>query len=555
MVTLLSIVRNVNKGRIGETIPPLEGGSREVHQVYNSFSKLYKIVHVSNTAYFSGNLKWAHHIQSNALQLFRKVNDEKAVAIATNNLANILFAIHREANVRPNLCYEADGACCIKAALGLLDESIIIGTREFDKGHDDEMMAGLAQQLADRHFNRSLLLLHSAGHPCFPPEAQQLGYSDLVKARMFDANVGNYWMAKKLMLKNSAIRYERRIRRIHGLALMRKADRGVDEVWNATEVVQEAEAILLAAWDQPTAPLFADVTKIGRLQQLEGAVVCLDLSAGRDLDAARCGMRMLVEDQYIIASSLAVVSDALLRYTSAPPSWPDEAIGSCRGDIRSMLKSLSRNASCKSVLFCIDVSGDKSESMLESIKAGCLTLYDFHCGPDDFVGVVGHGVEGRHALINEFAKKQGSSNQRNSIEKAFLSTGERTTPPVLALATQVLADNESRARGSDVFVVLVTDHVTGDDNSLGLAKQRLEGLNMSDYSSINVLVLGLESEVPEFDGQFRELTNLSQASAYFPLTSGDDASGAFEIIAQIFASRRLGMFRDKIHLALTMEKF
>ena len=555
MVILLRIVRNVNKGRIGDTIPPLEGGSREVHQVYNSFSKLYKIVHVSNTAYFSGNLKWAHHIQTNALQLFRKVNDEKAVAIATNNLANILFAINREANVSPSLCHEVDSTCYIKAALGLLDESISMGTREFDNGHDDELMAGLAQQLADRHFNRSLILLHSVGHPCVPPEAQQMGYSDLVKAKMFDANVGNYWMAKKLMLKNSAIRYERRIRRIHGLALLRMVDRAVDEIWNATEVVQEAEAILLAAWDQPTAPLFADVSKIGRLQQLEGAAVCLDLSAGRVLDAARCGIRMLVEDEYIIASSFSIVSDALLRFTGAPPSWPDEAIASCRGDIRSMLKSLSRNASFKSVIFCIDLSGDKKESILDCIKASCLTLYDFHCGPDDFVGVVGAGVAGRHELINAFGKKQGSTNQRNLIDEAFQSTGERTTPPVLSLATQVLADNGSRSRGSDVFVVFVTDRVPGDENSLSLTKQRLEQLNVSDYSSINMLVVGLESEVPEFGGQFRELTNISQASEYFPITSGDDVSGAFERISQVFASRRLGMLRDKIHLALTMEKF
>lgn len=60
MLVLLCIVRSINQGKIEDDIPPLHGGSSEVHQVYNCFSKLNKIVRISNVAFFSGNLVFAY---------------------------------------------------------------------------------------------------------------------------------------------------------------------------------------------------------------------------------------------------------------------------------------------------------------------------------------------------------------------------------------------------------------------------------------------------------------------------------------------------------------
>jgi len=60
MLVLLRIVNTINKGKIEDDIPPLLGGSSEVHQVYSCFSKLYRIVRISNVAFFSGNLPFAY---------------------------------------------------------------------------------------------------------------------------------------------------------------------------------------------------------------------------------------------------------------------------------------------------------------------------------------------------------------------------------------------------------------------------------------------------------------------------------------------------------------
>ena len=73
MMVLLRIVENVNAGKIEDDVPPLEGGSREVNQVYSSFAKLHKIIRISNSAFFSGNLKWAYDIAHDGLLLFQKV--------------------------------------------------------------------------------------------------------------------------------------------------------------------------------------------------------------------------------------------------------------------------------------------------------------------------------------------------------------------------------------------------------------------------------------------------------------------------------------------------
>lgn len=57
---LLHVVENINAGHVDDDIPPLHGGSRESLRVYTSFTKLYKIIRMSNVAFFSGNLVWAY---------------------------------------------------------------------------------------------------------------------------------------------------------------------------------------------------------------------------------------------------------------------------------------------------------------------------------------------------------------------------------------------------------------------------------------------------------------------------------------------------------------
>jgi hypothetical protein len=78
------------------------------------------------------------------------------------------------------------------------------------------------------------------------------------------------------------------------------------------DLVEQADLLLQMAWDEENVPLFRDVSKVGRLQQLEGAVIVgLELNAGKYEEAAQLAMRMMVEDEFIINSSFDIA--ALLR--------------------------------------------------------------------------------------------------------------------------------------------------------------------------------------------------------------------------------------------------
>ena len=69
-----------------------------------------------------------HDIASDALELFRKAGDEKAVAIACNNVCNISLALSID-NQAAGGCIGVDGACLVKTAIQHYDEAINSGTR------------------------------------------------------------------------------------------------------------------------------------------------------------------------------------------------------------------------------------------------------------------------------------------------------------------------------------------------------------------------------------------------------------------------------------------
>ena len=99
MIQLLRTVKQVNAGRIGDNMPPLTGGSREVHRVYASFAKLYKIVRMSNSAFFVGDLTSAHRIGLDALNLFRKIGETLRRIHSNKTWKMIIFHIFSEGSI------------------------------------------------------------------------------------------------------------------------------------------------------------------------------------------------------------------------------------------------------------------------------------------------------------------------------------------------------------------------------------------------------------------------------------------------------------------------
>jgi hypothetical protein len=117
MIVLLRTVKAINGNVIDHDIPSLHGGSREVHHVYACFAKLVRAVRMSNTAFFSGDLMWAFEFISDALHLFRTMENQKAQGIACSNLGNTLQAIYRHDMCADHCCSKANGTCYIKSAV------------------------------------------------------------------------------------------------------------------------------------------------------------------------------------------------------------------------------------------------------------------------------------------------------------------------------------------------------------------------------------------------------------------------------------------------------
>jgi hypothetical protein len=73
--------------------------------------------------------------------------------------------------------------------------------------------------------------------------------------------------------------------------------------------------MVAAAWTATNCPLFREVQRDGRRQQLESSAILLAIHSECDdpLHAAKLGMRMLVEDLYILEPAFVRAAEALLE--------------------------------------------------------------------------------------------------------------------------------------------------------------------------------------------------------------------------------------------------
>ena len=387
---LLEFVRLINKKHILHDIPPMQGGSREVNQLYASFAKLHKIVRFSNLAFFSGKMKSAYGLLTDALSLFRRAEDQKAIGIADNNLGNTLLAM-RNQKLSTGRCFQIDGSCAQKLALQSYDESISLTMDEYEKSslsaENDDRHTKLAEQLANRLFNRGLFFLLTAKDKCATNDAIEKGHQDLVKARELDCEIRNIWVETRQIHKNSVRYFERLLRRAVGLiGLMRQ---GVieDASWNIAELLDEANSLLFVVWNVPGSPLFHNLSPTGRLQQLEAIAIRFELCRGDVGKAAFIATRMLVQDEYIESYAFSAAASAFLTCfrKMPPPECLKQTESTVRADLRWMLQNCKTSCDVdigKNVILLHDLARhddchDIVETFVRKLSESC---YD-----DDFV--------------------------------------------------------------------------------------------------------------------------------------------------------------------------
>ena len=97
VIELLGLVDKVNNKQLEGDLPEMDGGSKEVDAIYSVFRELYTVIRFSNDAFFAGDPVLAHKVMSDALVLFERLGNDRAVGVANNNLANIAFSRYRAA--------------------------------------------------------------------------------------------------------------------------------------------------------------------------------------------------------------------------------------------------------------------------------------------------------------------------------------------------------------------------------------------------------------------------------------------------------------------------
>lgn len=538
-------------------MPPLKGGAREVNQVYNSFAKLYKIVRMANSSFFSGDFKLAHHIGSDALQLFRKIGDEKAVAIACNNMGNTLLSLTLQKREKGK-CLKPDGACYVQAALGHFDEAIKIGTNAFETTDLDTEKAGFAQEVADRHFNRAMCLILCRDDPCSPPEAKDKALKDILLCREYDRGVQEFLLHEKLMFKFSDVVFDRLLRRIHGLSLLFNLEPAVWQAWDINDLVEQADLMLQAAWDQERAPLFQDVTRVGRLQQLEGAVVALELTSGRLQEACQLGMRMLVEDEFIINSSFVIVADTVLKLLREPNlSWTKEAKLKTSLEFRRMRRA-GKRASLdieRCFVFCLEL-GEKTaenEAILD-INSEILAMYDEQCHAKDKVGMVSLGDARDRAIFKLKTKEKVEDEFRSILDIESSEPSVDVKTPALPTAVNMVV-SPSTSRTSDVFLIYVSDGTSLDQAAFDVMDAQIRKASGQRTASINMIAIGINVQNESFSEGCRNLclATRSRHSSYFQCRHGS-VTETFERVTNLISSTS-SFESTRIQQGITMQRF
>lgn len=535
IVVLLRTLERINVGKANR-IPPVNGGSIEVRQVYSSFAKLCWSVRTSNTAFFSGNIEVSSHILDDALKLYRKIGNARAVGVACNNLANTFYATMHNEKVHGIVSDRNKSCCDLISALSHYDEAVDIANADFESEQELTAKACFAEQLADRLFNRGLFFLLAEGEDGCPNDAKERGLNDITRTRQLDYDVRGYWLDQGMVPERSANLFSRMVRRLHGLVTFYDDD-DLRSTWDAKELVSDADELLSVCSTDTEATVLRDLTLNGRLQQLEAAVIRLETWLKNYPEAARMGMRMFAEDEFVLETSFQIAAASLLQLhqESAEPLFSPKVVSSIKSDIRQMLQSCKSRPSVsisKCMIVCIELGEQwDMDPLLEELNSCFLRLYDEGCSDDDLMGLVSQSRsdQGDSLTFCLGPKSDNAGLQRSTLDIATNMTA-RSHAPTLPVALQMIIDSEETAV-QDTYVIVVSDGFNWNERDADTLLDRLHRLNAERTTDVHIigLCLGVRNHfVLDF---YKRLGSLTPESNFFSLDSGNVDSVFRDVIS------------------------
>lgn len=279
---------------------------------------LYKLVRSANSAFHAGELEVAYKVLVDALRLFKRLGNKKAIAVASNNLANTLLGMYRElkGSNGEKLCglRKKD---MVRIGIGHFHSSIQMGERAYDEFHLAQgwtpACLDFTQHLANRYFNRGLFLLLTKDDHDKPQELEALGNRDLQITKDMDQEVVAYgedigWGAADRLGQSFNVN----LVRLRGYNQL--IDMGYEDEWNIEDLIEDSFAMVKIESQKESSRLFDRVSLPGRMQQVETELMKYLMRTGKTEEAAKVAIRMLIEDELVFVDALSTSIEVLLKY-------------------------------------------------------------------------------------------------------------------------------------------------------------------------------------------------------------------------------------------------
>jgi hypothetical protein len=331
MCRLLGLISSLNQRDVCQEPPSLDKmtGSKEIVNVSNTMDSLYRVVRLANLSFYAGDLEAAYRVLVDALRLFKRLANKKAIGVASNNLGNTMQAIYQEMK---NKNLESSFGLTRKAIIGkgtaYFHEAIQLGESSYDDFYEREGWSpnclDFMQHLSNRYFNRGIFLLTVKDDHDHPQEIEELGFRDLGIARDMDAEIvaqgeesgwGHVNRAEKL--------FNVQLGRIRGQLML--LELGYSDEWEIDENLDHLFQLLEAESTKGHSALFDEVSYIGRLQQAETEMARYLMIKNEVVPAAKIAIRMLFEDEFVFVDANGQAINVLQAYVDSSESGFDAA--------------------------------------------------------------------------------------------------------------------------------------------------------------------------------------------------------------------------------------
>jgi len=293
-------------------------GCHELRSVASTMGTLHRIVQCANTAYFAGDVDKAYAVLSDSARLFKRLDNKKAVGVASNNLGNTMLAAYRTRihTGGEQFCGMTRREIVLKG-MAYFHQAIQLGEKAYDDFYEAEGWSpsclDFMQHLSNRYFNRAMFLLTVKEDHDDPTEVETLGMRDLQIARDMDVEIVDQGTEVGWNVNTIGKLYNVSLNRARGHLLLLEI--GYPDEWDIEELLEELFNTVHKEVKSKklSSDLFRELSPAGRMQQVETELMRYHVIKGNMDQASKIAIRMLMEDEFILPEAQIKAVDVLLR--------------------------------------------------------------------------------------------------------------------------------------------------------------------------------------------------------------------------------------------------